>query len=333
MQLGCRAPQEPAEAAQRGGVALSSAVSEGVKTDTRLNASSDGHDASRRKGWLALIGTLCIWSGFILASRAAGKGTLTAWDVTALRLAMGGLLALFFLPRVTLPPLKIMLPFALLGGIGYACFIYSGFRLAPAAHGAILAPGCLPLSTAVLTWLFFKKSPSRPQALALLGMLAGIALILIDSVTAPGRHITGWQLLGDGLFICASYTWATFTLLLRSHPMPPLSAAVATVLCAAVLYLPVWWLFLPSNLPTAAQGEIVFQTLFQGVLVVFVALILFAQAVRHLGPQVVALTLALVPVVASLAAVPLLGEPLSLLALAGLAAVTFSAMLGVRVSR
>ncbi|MGB4765597.1 MAG: DMT family transporter [Rugosibacter sp.] len=304
-----------------------------MTTNAGLNNSSGGYNASRRKGWLALIGTLCIWSGFILASRAAGKGTLTAWDVTALRLAMGGLLALFFLPRVTLPPLKIMLPFALLGGIGYACFIYSGFRLAPAAHGAILGPGSLPLSTAVLTWLLLKKSPSRPQAMALLGMLAGITLILTDSVLAMGGHLTSAQLLGDGLFICASYCWAAFTLLLRRHSMPPLTAAVATVLCAAVLYLPVWWLFLPSNLATAAQGEIVFQALFQGVLVVFVALILFAQAVRQLGPQVVALTLALVPVIASLAAVPLLGEPLSLLALAGLAMVTFSAMLGVRASR
>ena len=67
-----------------------------MTTNAGLNNSSGGHNASRRKGWLALIGTLCIWSGFILASRAAGKGTLTAWDVTALRLAMGGLLAWFF---------------------------------------------------------------------------------------------------------------------------------------------------------------------------------------------------------------------------------------------
>jgi drug/metabolite transporter (DMT)-like permease len=288
---------------------------------------------SRRAGWLALLGTLAIWSGFILVSRAAGKGVLTAWDVTALRLGMGGLVSLCFLPRVTLPPLRVMLPFALFGGIGYACFVYSGFRFAPAAHGAILAPGCLAFSTALITWLWFKQPPGRVQGLVLLGMLAGITMILVDSLTATGGHLTGRQLNGDLLFLCASFTWATFTLLLRHHPLPPLTAAVATVLCAAVLYLPVWWLFLPSTLRQASLGELALQGLYQGVLVVFVALVLFARAVHQLGPRIVSTVLATVPVVASLAAVPLLGEPLSALALAGLAAVTASALLGVRLGR
>lgn len=297
------------------------------------NSAATVPNTSRRTGWFALIATLCIWSGFILVSRAAGKGVLTAWDITALRLGMGGLISLFFLPRVTLPPLKVMLPFALFGGIGYACFVYSGFRLAPAAHGAILAPGCLAFSTAIVTWLWLKKPPGRVQGLVLLGMLAGISLIIIDSLSSVGGHLTGWQLTGDLLFLCASLTWATFTLLLRRNPMPPLTATVTTVLGGALLYLPVWWLFLPSTLSAARPGEIALQALYQGVLVVFVALVLYAQAVRQLGTQIVSLVLALVPVVASLAAVPILGEPLSLLALAGLAAVTGSAILGVRFSK
>ncbi|MDO8346467.1 MAG: hypothetical protein Q7S85_01080, partial [Rugosibacter sp.] len=55
-----------------------------------------------------------------------------------------------FLPRVTLPPLRVVFSFALFGGIAYACFVYSAFRLAPAAHAAILLPGALPFETALL---------------------------------------------------------------------------------------------------------------------------------------------------------------------------------------
>ncbi len=285
-----------------------------------------------RSGWPALLATLSIWTGFILVSRAAGKGILTAWDVTALRLGMGSFIALFFLPRVALPPVKTMLLLALFGGIGYACFIYSGFRLAPAVHGAVLAPGCLPFATAIVAWLWLKKLPNRRQMLALLGVLIGIILIATDTLSASGQ-ITGWQLVGDLLFICASFSWAIFTLLLRQNPMPPLAATVATVLGGALLYLPFWWFLLPSKLSSAGHSEIALQALYQGVLVVFVALLLYAQAVRQLGPQIVALVLGMVPVLASLAAVPLLGEPLSLLALAGLTAVTVAAVLGVRASR
>jgi drug/metabolite transporter (DMT)-like permease len=59
-------------------------------------------------------------------------------------------------------------------------------------------------------------------------------------------------------------------------------------------------------------------------------MLLYTFAVRRLGPQPVALMMAVVPGLSALAAVPVLGEPLSLLALAGLAAVTAGAVLGAR---
>ena len=72
------------------------------------------------------------------------------------------------------------------------------------------------------------------------------------------------------------------------------------------------------------------QAIYQGVLVVFVAMMLYTFAVRRLGAQTVALLMAIVPGLAAMAAVPVLGEPLSMLTLAGLAAVTTGALLGAR---
>lgn len=280
-----------------------------------------------KSGWLAVFATLCIWIGFILVSRVGGHGVLTGWDIAALRFGVGSLIALCFLPRVTLPPLNIVLLFSFFGGIAYACSVYSGFRLAPAAHAAILLPGALPFATALIAWAWLGQKPSRRQRFALACVFAGIVLTAADTL-AHGPRLTGWQIAGDLLFLCGSSSWAIFTLLLRRHPLPPLTATVATALGAAAIYLPLWWLFLPSTLNVAPVGEIVMQALYQGVLVVFVAMLLYAQAVRHLGAQTVALIMAIVPGVAALAAVPLLGEPLSLLALAGLSAVTAGALLG-----
>lgn len=284
---------------------------------------------SSRTGWIAVAATICIWTGFILVSRAGGKGVLTGWDVAALRFGVGASLAVFFLRRVALPPLRVIGLFSLFGGIGYAVAVYSAFRMAPAAHAAVLLPGALPFATALIAWLWLKQAPSRPQRIALGLVLAGIVLTAADTLS-HGAQLTGGQLLGDALFLCGSSAWATFTLLLRRYPMQPLAATVATTLGSAAVYLPLWWLFLPSNLGQAPVGEILMQAGYQGVLVVFVAMLLYTLAVRHLGPQTVALLMAMVPGLAALAAVPLLGEPLSILAVGGLGAVTAGAALGAR---
>ena len=285
--------------------------------------------SSHRAGWIAVAATICIWTGFILVSRAGGKGLLTGWDVAALRFGVGGLVAVFFLRRVKLPPIEVIALFSVFGGIGDAVTVYTAFRLAPAAHASVLMPGALPFATAVIAWLWLKQAPSRLQRVALDLVFAGIVLTAADTLS-HGAQITGLQLIGDALFLCGSSAWAMFTLLLRRYPMPPLAATVATTLGSAVVYLPLWWLFLPSTLGQAPAAEIAMQAVYQGVLVVFVAMLLYTFAVRRLGPQPVALMMAVVPGLSALAAVPVLGEPLSLLALAGLAAVTAGAVIGAR---
>lgn len=286
---------------------------------------------SNRTGLIAVFFTICIWAGFILVSRHGGKGILTGWDVTALRFGMGALIAVFFLPRVVIPPLKVVLLFSLFGGVGYAVAVYLAFRMAPAAHAAVLLPGALPFTTAVIAWLWLKHKPSPLQRAALALVFFGITLTAIDTL-ARGPHLTGMQILGDLLFLCGSSSWAIFTLLLRRHPVPPLTAAVSTTLGSAILYLPVWWLFLPSTLNRAPHSEIAMQAIYQGILVVFVAMMLYTFAVRRLGPQTVTLLMAIVPGTAALAAVPVLNEPLSLLTLTGLGSVTLGALLGARAS-
>ena len=286
---------------------------------------------STRAGLIAVFFTICIWTGFILVSRHGGKGVLTGWDVTALRFGVGALIALIFLPRVTLPPYKVILLFSVFGGVGYAVAVYVAFRMAPAAHAAVFLPGALPFATAVIAWLWLRQSPSPAQRIALLLVFIGITLTAADTFS-HGAHLTGMQMLGDLLFLCGSSFWAVFTLLLRRYPMSPLTAAVSTTLGSAILYLPVWWLFLPSTLSQAPIAEIAMQAIYQGVLVVFVAMLLYTYAVRSLGGQTVALLMAIVPGLAALAAVPVLGEPLSLLTLAGLGAVTVGAVMGARVS-
>jgi len=286
---------------------------------------------STRAGFIAVFFAICIWTGFILVTRHGGKGILTGWDVTALRFGVGALIALYFLPRVTLPPYKVILLFSVFGGVGYAIAVYLAFRLAPAAHAAVLLPGALPFATAVIAWLWLRQRPSPAQRIALMLVFIGISLTAADTFS-QSAHLTGMQMFGDLLFLSGSSLWAVFTLLLRRYPVPPLTAAVSTTLGSAILYLPIWWLFLPSTLEHAPVAEVALQAIYQGVLVVFVAMMLYTFAVRCLGGQTVALMMSIVPGLSALAAVPVLGEPISVFTLAGLGAVTLGAVLGTQLT-
>ena len=256
-------------------------------------------------------------------------GTLTSWDIASLRFGVGALIAVFFLPRILLPPLKVIMLFSLFGGIGYAAVVYAAFRFAPAAHASVLLPGTLPFLTAVIAWLWLGETLTVARRDALLIVFAGILLTAADTFSR-GAEFSRTQIIGDVLFLCGSLSWAIFTLLLARYPMLPLAATVTTTLGSAVVYLPIWLFFLPSTIEQASVSEIAVQAAYQGVLVVFIAMLLYTFAVRRLGSQTVALLMAFVPVISALAAVPVLGEPLPLLTLAGLAAVTAGAVLGAR---
>jgi drug/metabolite transporter (DMT)-like permease len=284
-----------------------------------------------QNGWLAAFLVICIWSGFILVTRFGAVGTLLSWDIALLRFGVGASIAVFFLPRVQLPPIKVITLLSLFGGVGYAVTVYAAFRLAPAAHASVLLPGTLPFLTALIAGAWLGRRPSSQRRTALLVVFAGIVLTAADTFSA-GPQLTRTQIVGDVLFLCGSSSWAIFTLLLGRYSVSPLTATVVTTLGSAVIYLPVWLLFLPTTLGRASMSEIALQAIYQGVLVVFISMLLYTFAVSRLGSEKVALLMASVPVISALAAVPLLGEPLSFLTLAGLTAVTIGAVLGVRKS-
>jgi drug/metabolite transporter (DMT)-like permease len=75
---------------------------------------------------------------------------------------------------------------------------------------------------------------------------------------------------------------------------------------------------LPKGIHQATWSEILMQGLYQGLGPSVLAVLLFTTAVRTIGPSSTAAMMALVPGMASLLAIPLLGETPSLLAVAGL---------------
>ena len=284
------------------------------------------------RGYAFAVAITLIWAAFSLSGRHAALSDairLTPWDLGALRytVAGGAAGAMWLAGYGRGLPWRRALATAAFAGLGFPLPSYLGFTYAPAAHGAVILSGALPFMVAAGNWLLYREPWTRQRLISLLVLLAGVLLLGIEAY-GQGARPGAWR--GDLLFMAGSVSWAIYTMMARSWGASPPQAIVAVGLWSAVLYLPLWWLLLPSNLAAAPVGEVVYQAIFQGVFAVVISLYLFTRALAAIGAARLSMVTALVPGVAGLLAIPILGEDMGPLALTGLALVCAAVALGVR---
>lgn len=285
---------------------------------------------SHRTGYLAALGTVAIWTGFMLVSRLGGKSALTPYDILALRVGTAALLLALFterLPGHAWRDLRLWV-LAALGGVGYGVLVYSGFKNGvPAAHGAILLPGLQPFLIALVAWWMAGERPSRARTVGYAAIAGGIGLTA-EPVLAG--HWSADMLAGDGMIVASSMLWAVFSVLAKRWRFDPWLLTRFVAIGSALLFLPVYLVALPKALGEVPVATLILQGLYQGVGTTILATLLYLKAVESLGPARVGALIALVPVLAGLAAVPLLAEPLTLWLGSGLLAVSLGAWLASR---
>lgn len=287
--------------------------------------------ASSRPAWTgyaAALGVVLIWTGFILISRWGGKSALTGYDVLALRL---GTAAVLLLPFCRDLPLSVwrdrrLWTLAGLGGVLYGVLVYTAFKFAPAAHGGILLPGMQPFLVTALLWGWLGERPPRSRLVGLSAIAVGVLCVAWPLLQAGD----GRTLPGDALMLAASLTWAVYSVLVRRWAFSPWTLTRFVALGSALVYLPVYALWLPKGLTEVSTTQLVVQGLYQGIGPTIIAMWLFLLAVSQLGPARTGALIGLVPVLAGLAAVPLLGEPLTASLLIGLCAVSAGAWYAAR---
>ncbi len=308
----------------------------------------------RTLGIAAAIVTIAIWTSFIVIARFMALKSLTSLDIVLCRIVGAALLLLpwgFFMVRkmrrdnpkavtslwISPLPLKQTVLLGLFGGVGYAVLAYSAFTFAPAAHGSVLMPGLLPLTTALLSVLLLGEMLNKGRKLGLLLILCGGLLVggasIWQAYAASSSGSQVWR--GDVLFVCASSCWAFYTVLCRKHRLEAVPTTIAVIVFCAFTYVPIYGLLvgagvLASKLATAPLWEIVFQTFYQGMGSVVISGIAFTQMIHYFGPVRSTMLTALVPGLSALGAVIFLGEPLGINLIMGLALVTLGIIVGVR---
>lgn len=273
--------------------------------DTGLTLAAKSNE--RILGLLSAAGVFCIWSGFLVFSRAGMQSGLTPFDLTALRFLVASALILPFAiawwPRHL--PLHATLSMSIFGpGALYSVLMYFGLKDSSAAYGAVFANGSLPIFTILLGFFFTRRVPPRRQLIAVLILVVGAVLIGVPGLRTGGTSVVS----AIAFFLAASAVLSIYVVGVKHWQVEPRQALALVSLPNAVLFLPVWFFFLPSTIQDVPWSTVLLQAAFQGLGPGFLAVILFSISARILGPTPSAGLAAAVPASATLLAIPVLAE-------------------------
>ena len=143
-------------------------------------------------------------------------------------------------------------------------------------------------------------------------------LMLHDQAAALG--------LGDLLFFISAVWWGIFTVLLKQWKLSAWHSMASVAIWSAIIYLPVYILFVPKHFQEAEPIHLVIQGLFHGVLVVIIATLTYVAAIERLGAFKTGSIVTLAPFIAAVIAVPLLDEPLNAAIACGLVGMGIGAL-------
>ncbi|WCN08829.1 DMT family transporter [Marinomonas mediterranea] len=256
------------------------------------------------RGYLYGMVAVIIWVGFILVSRAGSLSALGAADMITIRFGTAFILLLPFIvkyrARLFTPKMFVL---GGTGGVAYGFSAFSGFEYAPATHAALLLPGLMPIVIAVMAYLLAGERHSHQVKLGILLSSIGIGALLIETLISSTATLKG-----DMYFVLACFFWGLMTVLLKRWKVPAFEMMLAIVATTCVMYVPVYLLFLPKALDQVSTSMLVSQAIYQGFLAMAIQMVCFGKAVQMIGATKMGALMALVPVFASILAIPLFGE-------------------------
>lgn len=135
-------------------------------------------------------------------------------------------------------------------------------------------------------------------------------------------------LTGDAMFLAASALGALYVLQMRNWGINAIQAAAIVTVYSALIVVP-WHLWSgPGTLLQAAPVELLWQVLWQGVLIGCVALVALNHAIARLGPERSVALAALVPALSAVLGLLFLGEIPSSAEIAAILAISAGVSIG-----
>lgn len=273
-------------------------------------------------GIAAGLGTVACVVVMLIAGRlGATTDALTVYDLAGLRMGVAVILAVPLLIRYY--PWGVRLRdharVAFFGGAPFVLLMFGGMVFAPVGHASVVIFGALPVFAALVAWAWVGERPGRWQWVGLATIVVGVVAVGWDAFAGGG--VAGeWR--GHLLFLGAAMSMALWYSGMRAARLSVMQSMAALLIGNAIVYVPIWLLFLPSTLFTAPFYDIVMQSVVHGVFGAFLCVFGHAYAVKTIGPTRQGAVGSLVPPLALIAAIPALGEIPTALNIAGALIVT-----------
>lgn len=286
-----------------------------------MTAKADGGERRPYGVYAGLVVMAICWGGAFVAGRVAATEVPPAM-AALLRfvVATAALLTIAFTVERGLPRLaaRQWLVVTLMGATGVVifnlCFMY-GLARAPASRGALIM-ALNPALTLLGAIAFLGEEVTRDKVLGIVIALAGVIVVLGHG--NPANVLRGSVGAGDLLLFGCPLSWAAYSLI-GKHALPGLSAVAVTTYAALIgtVLLAIVTVAVGDFAWPVASWRAWTAIWFVGLFGTALAFLLFYRGVRTIGPARTAVFINLVPVVAVLLGVLLLGEALEASMIAG----------------
>lgn len=242
-------------------------------------------------------------------ARLNAQWHISAWDIAALRFAIAFLI---------LMPILIYKKDLAFCGVSTLLFwrsLAESFIVLPSTLRFSMLPlrmlpflnGCIPICTAIAAYILFRQPFDKHTWVSLAIMITALALMSVLMLQGNASAFG----VGDLLLFISAIWWGIFTVLLKQWKLSAWHSMASVAIWSAIIYLPIYVLFLPKHFMEVSPVHLAIQGIFHGVFVVIIATLTYVAAIQRLGAFKTGSIVTLAPFIAAILAVPLLGEALS----------------------
>jgi drug/metabolite transporter (DMT)-like permease len=265
--------------------------------------------------YVLLIFAVLFWSGNFIVGRGVHNEippmTLAFWRwavalLIILPFSLGHIVRQYDIIRRNI---KILTVLAILSVTNFSIFIYMALKLSTATN-TVLINSMIPIFIVLVSWLGFKERITLRQSIGIAISLAGLMFIIANGNLSTLISVRFSN--GDLWTICAGFSWALYSVLLRKCPIElnPQSF-LTTLIIIGTLFISPFYIWEMStgktmNISKASIGSIVYVALFASIL----AYIFWNKAIQIIGANKTGIFIHLMPVFSIILAIIFLDEKL-----------------------